>query len=165
MISRKKPISFLKKYYKNKPILLNNPAYTNFLLKCGNKLFQRLPDSPQNDTLIAYIEKDSSYTKIRDAFNLLRQPKLKDFVILKAFYDAYYSNNFKKEKILKHIKKISQQGSSVEIKRMANEIHNQLTRLRQGHKPPDFRLPDQDSNLVSLDSLKEQYIYLSFFPG
>ncbi|MFW6249305.1 MAG: peroxiredoxin family protein [Bacteroidota bacterium] len=162
MISKKKPIFFLEKYFKNAPVLLNNPAYTDLLLKCSNKLFQRLPASPQNDTLIKYIEQDHSYSTIRDAFHLLKQPILKDIVILKAFYDSYFSDNFKKEIILNHIKKMGQESSSIEIRRMASEIHNKLTRLKKGCKPPDFILPDQDSNMISLDSLKEQYIYLSF---
>ena len=44
----------------------------------------------------------------------------------------------------------------------AVNIKSQVTRLMTGYKAPGFELPDKDSNLISLDKLTGNYIYLGF---
>jgi peroxiredoxin len=93
---------------------------------------------------------------------LTEDPILRELVMLKGLYDGFYSNKFNKKAIIDMIDTFftfSQNDYHIAI---SKKIYEKITRLREGHEPPDFRLYDRDSNLVCLDSLKGPYIYLGF---
>ncbi|MEA3317438.1 MAG: TlpA disulfide reductase family protein [Bacteroidota bacterium] len=92
----------------------------------------------------------------------MQNDTLEEFVILKCLYDEFYNDKFSRAAMITILDSLRTQTNIPEHKKIADNIHNKVTRLLRGYAPPEFELYDLDSNLVTIDKFKGEYVYLGF---
>ncbi|MFP4018421.1 MAG: peroxiredoxin family protein, partial [Bacteroidales bacterium] len=163
--ANQKSSQVVEELFKKEKIQYHNPAYMDLFNQTFENYFEEF-----------YSEYDRNIDKIINQAAELKQvdsilgkaellsgnKKLRELVMLKGMHDAYYSNNYKKSSIIKLLEKFHEYSNEEYHQEIAKNIHDKITRIRTGFEPPEFCLYDLDSNLVCLDSLKGNYIYLGF---
>lgn len=127
--------------------------FADYFSKFGTSIYRTINYNQSIHELDSLLQKDTT---------LSDHMKLRELVILKGLYDAFYTNKFSKKAIIQMIDTFPDISEVSYHKTIAGNIYDKITQLRVGNEPPDFCLYDSDSNLVCLDSLKGNYIYLGF---
>jgi hypothetical protein len=161
---QQKSKSISDEYFKNQTVLFQNPAYMELFNKVYDKYFQhfsRTESGKRINTDIAFHNLDS-LRKTLSSDSVLGTGKLLDLVILKGLHDEFYNDLYSRSALLSILDTLISTTSDIQIKNTAESIREKATKLLIGFKPPEFKLYDKDSNLVSLESLKGKYVYLNF---
>ena len=153
------------KYFKGRKVLYKNPAYMELFNMVYKGYFEHFSRADKDKVLLKSIRSDGDYSEMRAALqsdSVLAPVELVDMVALKCLYDEFYDDNYSRRAMLSLIDSfIETEPSAIEIG-IAKRIRNKVTRLMVGFAPPKFKLYDKDSNLVSLDTFKGKFVYLSF---
>ena len=152
-------------YYLNSEVLYNNPSYMELFNQVYDEYFLYFGRTESGKQIYNDISKLKSITSLKHTLgqdSVLKNDTLKELVILKCLYDEFYNDKFSRLAMLTVLDSLQIQTKVSEHKLIAKNIREKVTKLMQGYKPPDFELYDTDSNLVSLDSYKGKYVYLSF---
>lgn len=157
--------SISNKYFSNEDILYDHPAYMDLFNQIykdyftyfgrtndGNKIYQDINEHASLKLLNNTLSQDS----------VLINPELKEMVILKCIYDEFYNDKFSRSSMLTILDSIIYTTDYDIHREIGGEIKRKIVKLLPGHEPPDFKLFDKDSNLVSLEDFKGKYLYLGF---
>ena len=106
-----------------------------------------------------------SYSSLITTLNqdkVLSNDTLKELVILKNLYDGFYNSDFSRDALLLVLDSLIQQSKVPYHKEIGLNIKEKVTKLMSGYKPPMFALYNEKNELITLDDLKGEYIYLNF---
>ncbi len=145
--------------------LYSNPAYMDLFNQVYDDYFSYFGRTDNGKKIYTDIGKLKSITSLKRTLgqdSVLTNDTLKELVILKCLYDEFYNDKFSRSAMLTVLDSLALQTKIQEHKLIAKNIREKVTKLLVGYKPPDFKLYDKDSNLVSLESYKGEYVYLSF---
>ncbi len=161
---QQKSKSLSDEYFKDKPVLYDNPAYMELFNQVYNKYFYRLSQTDQGKELANNIgAKDlSGLQKTLSSGGVLGKGELRDLVLLKGIYDEFYDDHYSRSAMLAILDNFISSTKIPQLKDIAKSIRSKTTKLLAGFEPPAFNLYDQDSNLLSLDNFKGKYVYLNF---
>ncbi|MBN1651488.1 MAG: redoxin domain-containing protein [Bacteroidales bacterium] len=149
--------------FKNKNVLYNQPNYMTFFHHYFNQYFLSGKRNTNYNELVALIQSGSRIHKLLDYIgqdDVLEQERLREFVLLFALKEIYYSKDFKQEQIQALIKEIADKSAFVEHKKTASAILDQLTRLEIGSQAPDLSFKSTSNS--KLDDYAGRYVYLAF---
>lgn len=94
---------------------------------------------------------------------MLRHEQIRELAALQALKEAYHNFRYYDGKmVVKMIEKISQRSKFPEHKTIARNIIEDFQRTEAGSTVKTFLLPNVDKELVSLDSFRGKWVYLSF---
>jgi peroxiredoxin len=151
-------------YLYQKPVLADHPMYmdffndfylNNFLL--STRTFERsLYQQIQANNLqgIRELIGPDPYTG---------DPELLEYVLLKGLLDLYKNGEFPREKVSEMIRTVSLSGKTENIKTIAANVYNRLTKMKPGTPFPDFKLPSVQGDSGCIADYKGKYVYLTFF--
>jgi len=154
----------IKKYFIDKEILYNNPAYMDLFSDIFDKIFSTSSYLADWDIIRLSIAKESfnGIDKALSTKDLFSDKDFRHLVIIKGLFDLYYSNSADKENILAVLDSM-QSFAGKENKVIINNFWKSATSLLENYKVPVFELPDKDNNLVNLNDFEGSFVYLSFF--
>jgi peroxiredoxin len=161
---QQKSKSISDEYFKEQPILLNNPAYMELFNQVYDKYFHHFARTPEGKELGTVVS-SGDLTELRKLLakdKVLGKSELLDLVILKGIYDEFYDDNYSRSALLEMLNAYISENKYPDLTEVAKSIHRKTTRLLAGFAPPEFQLYDRDSNLVSLENFKGKYVYLNF---
>ena len=162
---QQKSKSISKEYFQNKPVLYNNPAYTDLLNQVYSKYFYFFGRTPAGKPIFDDINTYKSYSKLLKTLkndSVLKNDTLRELIILKNIHDEFYSSNFSRSGLINILDTFINTTQLPVHKRYAIIIKNKITRLMPGFEPPPFSLLDKDSVLIHLADYKGKYVYLNF---
>jgi len=161
---QQKSKSISDEYFKNQPVLFQNPAYMELFNKVYDKYFQHFSRTESGKKIITdiAIHNLDSLRSTLSSDKVLGSGELIDLVILKGLHDEFYNDLYSRSALLAILDTLISTTSDTQIKNTAESIRIKATKLLVGFKPPEFNLYDKDSNLVNLESLKGKYVYLNF---
>jgi peroxiredoxin len=152
-------------YFSNKPILYNNPAYTELFNQVFDKYFLYFGRTSKGKAIYDDINSMRSYSKLKNTLSgndVLQNDSLKELVILKGLYDGFYAVDFSRGALLTVLDSLIA-STKIDIhKQIGFEIREKVTKLLTGYYPPSFKLYDQNDKLRSLDDFKGKYTYIMF---
>ena len=154
-------------YIDGKPVLYNNPEYMNFFNDFYKQKVQHFSLSKDGAPLNFQINDRGSFQGAKEV--LMRDPYLKndtvrELVLIKGLYEAYYDGSFKRESVVAMLQQASAESKIQEHKRISQNILNSFSKLKAGGIAPYFELPDKTGLTHSLDELRnKKYVYLMFF--
>ena len=152
-------------YFAARPVLYNNPGYMELFNEVFNDYFLTFAEgNPKND-LLPVINRQKSLSVLNSILkknDLLSGDSLRELVIIKGIYDAFYNEQFSRPALLLLLDSISYTSGNKKHAEYARDIKTQVTGLLTGYEPPSFKLLDRDSNLVSLSDFSGKYVYLNF---
>ncbi len=153
------------KYFLDKPILYNNPAYTELFNQVYEKYLVYFGRTPKGKVIYDDINLNKSYSSLKNTLsqdNVLNNDSLKEFVILKGLHDGFYATDFSRGALLNILDSLIHSTKVSEHREIGLEIRDKVTRLLTGYSPPNFQLYDQDGKLKSLSDFKGKYTYIMF---
>ena len=153
------------RYIKGKPILYYDDNYmaffTTLFANSVSKGTTKLPAWQLGhwvNTLNVKVFLDSIGTD-----TLLRNEQVRELVALQALQEAYYQPRYYESgKVMQMIDLIGRQSKFPEHRVLAQRLVSSFRQKEQGAEMPNFTLPDVDKNMVSLESLRGKWVYLSF---
>jgi peroxiredoxin len=163
-VSEKKLFS---EYLSKKPILYNNPEYMLFFNDFFKQKIQDFSMSKLGTPMAFQINDRGSYTGTMDVLKrdeFLQNDTMRELVLIKGLYEAYYDNSFKKPSVVAILQQITKESLIEEHKRIAQTLLNSFSKLQKGSSAPFFELPDKTGITHSLDELRtNKYVYLMFY--
>jgi peroxiredoxin len=152
-------------YFKEKPVLYNNPAYIELFNMVYDKYFSFFSRADENKSLAKALSEYKSYDSVKKALQsdeVLQPYELLNMVFLKCLHDEFYKDTYSRSSLLEVLNSFIKTSTDKRQVEIAKKIRRKVTLLLVGYFPPNFLLYDKDSNLVSLDKFKGKYVYLNF---
>jgi peroxiredoxin len=165
MSTRFKSRNISNNYFLHKPVLYCNPAYIELFDQIYDKYFVYFGRTPAGKVIYDDINSFKSLSRLKATLALdkvLDNDTLKELVMLKGIYDGFYEMEFSRSSLLQILDSIIYNSSIPKHQAFAKDIREKVTRLLVGFSPPDFKLLNQDSVLMSLKDFKNSYVYLIF---
>lgn len=152
-------------YFKGREVLYYNPAYTDLFNEVYQKYFMHFSRADKEKKLANALSNEKTFDALRDALaidEVLQPDELINLVALKCLHDEFYDDNYSRGAMLEVLNTfIDSQAPQIQIE-YAQNIIQKVTRLLVGYLPPEFKLYDIDSNLVTLEKYKGKFVYLNF---
>ena len=152
-------------YFKGKPFLYKNPAYFDLFSMLYDQYFIHFSRGDESKLLVKAFTEEKTYTAVHDVLasdDVLLPDELLNMVLLKNLYDEFYDDNYSRSSLLEVLDSFIESVDNPVQNRIAREIREKVTKLLVGFEPPQFKLYNTDSILVSLDNFKGKHIYLNF---
>lgn len=165
LAKQKKAVITHKVYFKNRPVLYNNPAYMELFNQVYNKYFMFHGRSGEGKEIFNAINISGSYQDVKNALSgneVLNNDTILEMVILKQIYNEFYDDNFSRNGLLSILDTLVLKTEINKHKLIGKTIKSKITKLLPGYNPPAFSLYDADSNLVTINDYKGRYVYLNF---
>lgn len=154
-------------YFAGQPVLYENLEYMDFFhlffekyfLIGGkyfsyNKTYDLINGNASSGAIIDTLEADP----------VLKDVEIRELLLLDGLKELYHVSGFKQDRIISLVSEISGNGSTADIRKLADNILVRLNRLQPGSPAPEFNLPgitfDKTYNLAGFSG---KYIYLAFF--
>jgi len=155
----------IAKYFYNKPVLYQNPAYMDMFNQLFANYLSHFSKSKEGKPIPYFLIRLKSLEKIKgamDSLEVLRNDTLQELIISKSLFDNFYKDDFPKESIIFMMDSIRIKSSADENKIIAQNIYEKITSLLEGYIAPDFQLPDKNNELQSLSRFRNKFVYLNF---
>lgn len=149
---------YLEKY----PVSYNNDIYMEYLKGFYEKAIPRLAN--ETNELFYQGVISSSPSKIFYALGheyTLKNPKIRELVMIQALSEAYYSDQYPKTNIETILDSLSKNSLFKAHEDIAKNILDRLTDLVPGGNAPNFVLKEDDVTKTLAD-YKGKYLYLHF---
>lgn len=159
--SRKKLIG---KYIADQPIRYYDEPYMRLFLALYEGLISKGMRRVPQHRLVSWVN-SGDIDRYLDSIGLeplLRNEQVRELAVLEALKESYYDRNYDREHVRHMVQLLAQKTRFKEHREIANHLLALFNRGEKGGEVPEFRLPDIDHNLVSLDDLKGKWVYLSF---
>jgi hypothetical protein len=148
-----------------RPIRYHNFEYMEFFNAFyKNYLVEKVASKKGNDLLSA-INNEANYDKINSIAKddpFLKNDTLRELVLLKNFYEMYFSPDYSRNQLLSLIQFTQNNTKFKEHKIIASNMLRNLLFLKSGSTAPDFSYSDRNNYGGQLSDLRGKYTYLCF---
>jgi peroxiredoxin len=156
-----------KKYFTNKPVLYQNPAYMEFFNQLWSKYFTYLGVNDKNgERMVSNIIYSKSPTELSRTLNLnmaLRDDTLRELVMLKGLSDCLTKPDmYPPNTIIQMLDSISKTSKIQEHRIIALYTLSKENKLKQLDTAFDFTLKNVNGEPITLSSFRGKYVYLNF---
>jgi len=156
-----------EKYLNNEYIFYNNIAYMDFLDNFFDNYFYAEMEKKSRGVLYENINEKKDYYNLLNEMGkdpLLVNEKIRELVLIKGLGELYaLGDEFNQTNILFLLSQMNKISKFAEHRKMANNLIQNLTKLKYGTKTPDFELKDVYNSPVKISSFEGRYLYLHFF--
>lgn len=153
------------KYFRNDSIWYSNPAYSELF----NKIYENFLDNellnPMGSNIYKCIAYGHSIKALKKVLSLkleLKNDQFKELVILKGIHDAFYNENFAWTPLLLTLDSLCIATAYPKHREIGQNIADKILNLSTGTVAPAFTLSNYDGEDVSLETFRNEFIYLSF---
>jgi peroxiredoxin len=156
-----------RKYFCDKPVLYQNPAYMDFFNQLWGKYFtDQAVTEPLGEIIksnIVYSKSPAELEKTLEKNPVLRDPAFKELVILKGLHDCLSRPaEFITSTVIQTIDSIHLKTKIPEHTIISGNMLALSKRIKPSDIAPDFTLPDTRDSLYSLSSFRGKFVYLVF---
>ena len=152
-------------YFKNRPILYDNPAYRDLFNTIYTKYFQFHGRTKEGQQIFRAITEERS---LHSLVRVLRQndnlqpAALLEMVVLKGLHDEFFDANFSREALSVVLDSLSSRTDIAEHAYIASYIREKVTRLLPGFAPYPIRIADVKGRLLDLKQLRGKLTLIMF---
>ncbi len=150
---------YLEKY----PVSYTNDIYMDYVLDFYEKAIPRLANETNEMFYKGVI--NSSPSQIFFALGheyTLKNPKIRELVMIQALSEAYYSGQYPTTNIETVLDSLSQNSLFQVHENIAKNVLDRLTDLLPGGKAPNFVIRSDKDKAKTLADYKGKYLYLHF---
>ena len=156
----------VKEYFKGENILYNDKIYMDFFNSFWSNYLMVSLRGLRYGQLDSVINNARSYyalTRLIESDPYLKDPKLRELVVLNNLKEMYSDWRFNKSAIRDILSDISANGLTPENKKISVNIRKALLKY-DNDQAPDFRLPNMAGDeYFSKESFEGKYIYLNMW--
>ena len=162
---QQKARSVSDEYFRDKPVLLYNPAYMELFKQVYDKYFVFFGRTNKGQKIYDDINRLKSFSELKKTLykaEVFSNDTIIELVIIKGIYDEFYDDNFSRSGLLNVLDSLVVNTEIQQLRLIGETVKSKITRLISGYFPPEFELYDSDSNLVKLSDFRGKYVYLNF---
>ena len=156
-----------QRYLVKRPVLFYNTDYMEFV----SQYFYRYANRPffynKTEHIRDQIENKESYFGLVTLFQqdpvLKKNDTLREIVILCTLQDYFQDGLFQPKPILNIIHFVSLKGLCPQTRKIAQNIYDNLTRMRTMSKSPELAVCDNSGKKYRIEDSKGKYVYLCFW--
>jgi peroxiredoxin len=155
----------ISRFYSKASVEFENPAYWETFALLFKGFFTGYFSSKKGIALRTELADSTDFKRLSDALGadtLYAQREFREVVLLKVLYDAFYSGNYDKGKIIEVLNSAVRQGGTGRVRKIAGELFRKVNHLRVGTPAPEFSLYNINGKERSLSSYKGRFVYLNF---
>lgn len=159
--SRKKLIG---RYITDQPVRYYDEPYMRLFLALYKDAISKGTARVPQGRLVSWVN-SGNLDRYLDSIGLdplLKNEQVRELAVLEALKESFYDRNYDPERVRNMVRLLGQRTRFKEHREMASHLDELMGRRKKGGEVPEFRLPDVDRQMVSLDDLKGKWIYLSF---
>ncbi len=152
-------------YFKNRPILYDNPAYRDLFNAVYMKYFQFHGRTREGRQIYKAITQDRSLSGLARVLRQndnLQPDALMELVMLKGIHDEFFDVNFSRESLSVVLDSLSSHTDVAEHAYIASYIREKVTRLLPGFAPYPVRITDVRGQLLDIKQLRGKLTLLMF---
>lgn len=153
-------------YLVNKPVDTKNNSYMLFFNQFYEKelLTPAVPSSGIN--IKKAINEEASFVALdtllaKDYF--MKNTTIRHLVIINNLYSLFNNEFYNQFNIITILKELKEASVNPEIKSIAQNVIDNLLKMKVGSKTIDFTLKDVNNEPVSLSDFKGKYVYINFW--
>lgn len=153
-------------YLHERPVQLNNDAYTDFIKQYFEGYFKNISLTERGVELKRSINAFKSMPKLLEVIardSVLTDPQLQEWVAMKELYNNIHNDLFDRNSILWMLQSLAESAQFPEHRTIAKNMVKTLTNLGPGTRAPEFALRTLSDSLVALRDFRGQYVYLQFW--
>lgn len=155
---------FLLKYFKNKEINFNMPGYSQLFRLVFSDYYDYLRQMDSYSKIFAEFTR-ISYHSLRNYLKqdeLMKSDSIFETILLHEIYNAYYSGNFNKKRMISFVDSVYCATNIPIIRTSCAYLRDKFTHLQPGFQAPGFRLVELSGDSLSLSSYEGNYLLLGF---
>lgn len=159
--SRKKLIA---KYITDQPVRYYDEPYMRLFLALYEGSISKGTRRVPQGRLVSWVA-SGDYDRYMDSIGLdpmLRNEQVRELAVLQALKESFYDRNYDRNKVRDMVRTLGLKTRFKEHRAIADHLITLFSRGEKGSDVPEFRLPDADRKMVSLDDFKGKWVYLSF---
>jgi len=151
-----------KKYFASAEVALSHPAYQHlFNAIFSEYLIGKSMDIRQKNFIIPALQGDFQGWVAQLTGNGY-QKEIAELVVVKSFYDGYFSNKFDKRAMLRGLKDAFAGATCAPLKAVLPTILLKTNALREGSQAPVLQLKNPNGSPGPL-AMNGKFVYLAFF--
>lgn len=154
-----------KQYFRQRPVLYNNPAYIELFHQVFERYFYYFSLSEYGKPLPTMINQRKSLTEVKKLLQtdeILAGSDLMELVLLKNLYDEFYRSEYSRNAIVDLLDSVSRTTKVLKHVSISNQIKDKITRLMPGFNAPFFSLPDINGKFYTFKDFEDKYLYINF---
>ncbi len=157
----------LTEYFVGKPILYQNVAYTNLFNQAAKNILVNFTATTEGKKIAFDICDAKSLISTENTFfnhTLLKNATdtLRELLLIKGLYDAFYSGEFGKMPIVNIFDSLTVKAKITQFQPSAANILHKIKELMEGTIAPHFELYDQKNQLWNCNEWKGTFVYVNF---
>lgn len=159
--SRKKLIN---KYIIDQPIRYYDEPYMHLFLELYKDAISKGTSRIPQYRLVNWVN-SGNLDRYLDSIGLdplLKNEQVRELAVLEALKESFYDRNYDASRVRDMVMLLGQRTRFKEHREIANHLTELMGQRKKGGQVQEFRLPDVDHKMVSLDDLKGKWVYLSF---
>lgn len=147
------------------PVNPNEPAYSSLFNEVFKDFFQYYFSTPHGKRLRDGFRQASSFDSLSMVMaedTLFTNTTFRETLLLKALYDAYYSERYDKNQLEKLFFSAQNECKTAIAKSFGQSVYKHVTKLKNGTVAPDFIAYSSSGRDFSLSSFKGKFVYVCF---
>lgn len=159
--SRRKIIN---QYIANQPILYYDDSYMSLFFSLFENSISKGTDKISLRRLVDWVDHCAT-DRLLDSLGLdplLRNEQVRELAALQAMKEAYYNPAYRRDNVVCMVERLGAETKFPDHRKLAQNLLLSFRKMEKGFEVPDFALQDVDKNMVSLDSFRGKWVYLSF---
>jgi len=153
-------ISLENKYFTDRDLSLNNPAYTILFSKLYDNFLSSGLHRKANSKLEKALASSDPYqqlTRVLKAYPAYRDTNFRNLILVKSIFEGAEKGAFSKRKAIAILQKVKLNAKDIRIVKLTENIMANLSHLLKNSPAPDFKV-----NEIALSSYRGKYLYLNF---
>jgi len=153
-------MSLEKRYFANRVLSLNNPAYTILFTKLYDNFLATGLNRKANSKLEKALGCSDSYqqlTKVMKAYPAYSDKHFRDLLLAKSIFDGAEKGTLTRRKAIAILKQVKLNAGDTRVVKLTENYIAKLSHLLKNSPAPDFSVRE-----IALSSYKGKYLYLNF---
>lgn len=149
-----------EKYFTNKDLKLNNPAYTSLYKKQYGNFLTGYFSQKESIALDEALKSKSSYQAIYEImreYPTYKNIALRELIIASSVFDAYTRQFYSRKKSLEILTDLKKHSTNKYNQNLCAKYIEKITHLQKNYPAPDFSF-----GKYQLANFKGKYLYLNF---
>ncbi len=165
LVKKRQKRHLIYSLFTSQPVGYSFPAYWDAFNELFKDFFPSYLSSSQGKPLKQAFTANATFDTLSTAMasdSLFKSDQLRELVLLKALYDAFYSGRTDEEAVIQRIAEATKTCSTNENREIATQLVNRITRLRVGTPAPNWIAITASGKEKELNDYKGKFVYLNF---
>ncbi|PZX17433.1 peroxiredoxin [Breznakibacter xylanolyticus] len=155
----------INRFFSNEPVRYRMPAYWDSFNETFKDFFAYYFQSPSGKRFRMAFNEGAPYDSlslIMKNDTLFTRDDLRETVMIRALYDAYYTGIYDEKRINDLLTQMTERAQCHQTRHLARRIIDRINRLKTGTIAPPLEALNTNGKIISLADFRGKFVYLNF---